>query len=449
MTHRQGSGILVPPALRPIRTLCVFRHVTDIVDASPCQGVVASTGGLRLFALDLVTAPTYQYPTTPMWEQPMGDLRTYDENLVKPLVLFADRITLRSERIDMLSLIQSVAFRTSRMPMRRIWQYMAASSARDERLLAQLGLPSSNLAQPEDVNALMALEASNEGDHTARMEALHRFERKYSPQIEEFSQATLDLLEKRRDQLTSPGLETLVELGILDVTGWSAGQNDAWSLAWQPELDFLLDNIDDVENYLRGSEGAVMLEPGSSFFLGVGPVNTTAPRTMDLPAHLAASFISRLPGLKSADLGELIEVRDDLKDYLTPFRASMATMAKDVADAVGERPEALISEIEVRWARDVAPVLQELAVKAKRGSYPRELLNVVTEDKGALASTAASIVLAAGSAAAGLATLIPAAAAASYPFAKALKEMVEEREMREDNQLFFLYSAQQRLPTRP
>lgn len=401
-----------------------------------------------MFALDVVTAPTFLHPNTPMWDQPLDELRAYDENLVKPLVLFADRITLRSERMDMLSLIHSSAFQTSRMPMRRVWRYIGASTNFDPTLLARLDLPRDVLADRSDVDALMASRPKSEDAQEAYLEALERFERKYASQIEEFSRASLAALRTHRDQLLSPALESLAEAGILDITGWSTGDSDAWSLAWQEELDFLVNSIDDVASYLRDSEGAVMLEPGSAFFLDsdVSAWNTSQP--MHMPAHLASAFVSRLPGLRSASLGELLEVRDELDDYLVPFRAVMATMAKDVSDAVGESPEALAAEIEKRWVREVAPVLHELAVRTKRGGYPRELINVLTEDKGSMASAASSIVLAAGSTAAGLAALVPAAAAAAYPFAKALKEVVEGREMRQDNQLFFLYSAQKQLRNR-
>ena len=401
-----------------------------------------------MFSLDVVTAPSFLHPTTPMWDQPLDELRAYDENLIKPLVLFADRITLRSERIDMLSLIHSSAFQTSRMPMRRVWRYIGASSTINPNLLTRLELPQDVLADRSDVDALMINRPQAEDDREAYLEALGRFERKYASQIDEFSRASLAVLRTHRDLLLSPALESLVKAGILDITGWSTGDSDAWSLAWQEELDFLVNSIDDVASYLRDSESAVMLEPGSAFFLHSDLSAESASKAMNMPAHLAAAFVSRLPGLRSANLGELLEVRDELADYLVPFRACMATMAKDVSDAVGESPETLAAEIEMRWVRDVAPALHELASRTKRGGYPRELINVLTEDRGSMASAASSIVLAAGSAAAGLAALVPAAAAAAYPFAKALKEVVEEREMRQDNQLFFLYSAQKQLRNR-
>lgn len=401
-----------------------------------------------MFTLDVVTAPTFRYPKTPMWDQPLDEVREYDENLIKPLVLFADRIKLRSERMDMLALIRSSAFQTSGMPMRRLWRYIGASSTADANLLARLELSQDVLADRSDVDAFISMRPVDERDRTSYVEALGQFERKYASQIDQFSRASLAVLRNHHDQLLSPALESLVEAGILDITGWSAGDDDVWSLAWQEELDFLVNSIDDVARSLRESDGAVMLEPGSSFFLGAGPAAASASQALNMPAHLAAAFVGRLPGLESASLAELLEVRDDLSDYLIPFRACMATMAKEVSEAVGESPDSLASEVETRWVRDVAPILHELALRTRRGGYPRELMNVLTQDTRSMASAASSIVLAAGSAAAGLAALVPAAAAAAYPFARALKEVVQGREARQDNQLYFLYSAQRHLRDR-
>lgn len=398
-----------------------------------------------MFSIDVVSAPTFRYPETPMWDQPLAELRSYDENLVKPLVLFADKITLRSEREDMLSLIVSSAFSVSRMPMRRVMRYAGCSARKDLDLLAALGLSPDILADSVETQALLGSVESGKADDSL-LDGLRQFEKQHLSQINEFSNAYLTVLRQRRNALTSPNMTGLMDAGILEVTGWSTTEQTPFELAWQEELEFLTGNILDVERYLETSQGAVMLEPGSQFILGSSsktPVKSESPAS--LTSRLASSFIGKLPGLESASLDELIDVREDLKEYLIPFRASMSAMANDVSSSGGETPEALVHEIERRWVEEVSPVIHEMSVKTRRGGYPRQLLNVLTEDKTSLASSAASIALAAGSVAAGLSTLIPAAAAAAYPFAKAMKETLREREAQEDNRLYFLYEANRRL----
>lgn len=403
-----------------------------------------------MFSIDVASAPTFLHPTTPMWDQPLDELRAYDEDLVKPLVLFADKITLRSERVDMMSLLKSSAFSASVMPLRRVLKYVFASLKPDPEELALYGLTVDVLADAADAAVVRDALRPDQIGRSGSGDDLLRFEEKYGTRMIEFTDAVVGTLRGRWESLSSPDLQQLAGTGILEIKGWAAGRDSPFELAWREELEFLLSSMDDLEHELSGSNGAVMLEPGSQFFLSskIMDEQGNSGRGINLPSTMAASFINRLPGLQSASLSELIDVRNDLSDYLVPFRASMANMAKDVSDSSGESPDGILVEIERRWSSEIAPVIHELGVKTRRGGYPRELLNVLTQDKGSLASSATAITLAAGSVAAGLSALIPAAAAATYPFVKALKETLRERESRQDNRLYLLYAAQQRLARR-
>jgi hypothetical protein len=368
-----------------------------------------------------------------MWSTDLKSLTRYDEDLIKPAILFADRIDLRSDRLDMAAMVTSDAMRYQNMPMRSLWAYIGISYRCDPAELELIGIPQSLLAPREDVAGFIQ-------DPSTNQPRLQPFWATHEVQVAEVAHALFELCRSRYRALSSPSLDRLVETGLLTVSGWSAGDDDPWTLAWTEDIEFFARIIDDLLDGMSSWGDAVLIEPGSRMLLPADRL--PGPSTGPTPGELAGSLVARLPGLDEITIEELTEIRSDLEDYLAGFRAEVIAMSEEVGASSKSCGSAERSDVIDRaWHARVSPILKELDAKVKRGSYPRQLLGAFAEDIGAQAASGASVLLAAGTAVAGVSTLLPAAAAASVPFLRALNSRLKARDELRENRLFFLYEA--------
>jgi len=153
-------------------------------------------------------------------------------------------------------------------------------------------------------------------------------------------------------------------------------------------------------------------------------------------------LVANLAGLQNLTIPEIIDVRESLSDYLPHFRKAMIDLARDISEMDGFPELDIAHEVNRRWDGEISPKLSEIKRTITKASYPRRILDSISTKKDVLASTASSLILATGSIAASISTLLPAVATASYPFIKALNETIKQRDEIRANELFFLYSAQ-------
>lgn len=393
-----------------------------------------------MFEMSAVSSPgAATFPDRPMWLGEMASLTKYDENLIKPAVLFADTIHLYSDRLDMMAMAKSDFLRVGTMPLRTIYNYVGVSARAEPEELQCLGVDAGVLARPEDLVPFWS------SDDSPDFEQVHTFAATYESQIEEVRQASLRLYAARLHDLQSAPLKALADEGILTESGWAAGEDDAWSLAWTDPDEFFVRIVDDLVRSSSQWGDAVLLEPGTRMLLtkkdqakiGV-PVGISAPL-------LAASLIGRLPGVQEVEISELIEIRGDLAAYLVPFRAEVLNLAAEVASDASRDAGTTMVAVDRLWHAKVNPILAELEAKVRKGGYPRQLLNAFGDDTQSLAASGASVVLATGSIYAGIGVLLPAAAAATVPFVRALKATLAARDDIRENRMYFLYEARRRV----
>ncbi|WP_277213503.1 hypothetical protein [Isoptericola croceus] len=387
-----------------------------------------------MFEVDIVSDPSMAlFPNEPIWGPDLARLRMYDENLLKPAIIFAEKITLRSTREDLQALNKSKAFQVRRMPMRQVSTAAGISLRKDPEEIDRLGLKRSDLIPAEDALGFF---------EKASGEELVAFGKKHEVRIMTITNALVKVLRSRHEALSGGLLDKAVELGIVSSEGWTVEGHDPWSLAWSEEEDFWSDGAISVAEMLSQANGAIMLDSGASQSLGSVAKFSPAP-TNDLPGLLAHGMLTKLPGLQEVPLDELIDIRDDLDDYITPFRAAMADMAQEITVSSGAE-SSLEVEIERRWTTSVAPALAEMRHKARSESYPRALLDAISGDTSSLIAATSSVALAAGSISVGVATLLPAAAAASYPFVRALSKRLASRDEMRRNRLYLMYRVKHR-----
>ena len=257
------------------------------------------------------------------------------------------------------------------------------------------------------------------------------------------------------DALNSSGLLMASEAGILSVEPWLSTELSDVELSFVDVVEEYLPNaVLDLGKRLMTSRAVPLLEPGahSVFLSGEGEAPAfqaaaTGP-ALDRRAVVAAALAAQLPDLRLVPIDEVIGLRAALKDYLPAFRLEVVKLADEIAADGALDATQLATEVEKRWERDLAPQLQEIREKVRTLAYPRKLLASLVEDKGTLSATASSVVLAVGSVYAGVGTLLPAAAAATYPLLKALNDTLSDRDEARRNRLYFLYGAQERLRRR-
>ncbi|MCR6690058.1 hypothetical protein [Cellulomonas sp.] len=372
-----------------------------------------------------------------MWSPDLKLLTQYDEDLIKPAILFADKVDLRSDRLDMIAKTRSDALALRNMPMRTFYAYIGVSFRRDPDEIETLGIEPAILATAEELEPFI-------GESRPEIGELQAFWKAHSSQVQEVVTAIGETLRNRSLDLKSSELQKLSDTGLLTTSGWAVGGDDAWSLAWTDEADFFSRIIDDLIGSMASWGNAVLIEPGSRMFLSR---EATAPDDAPVisPERLAVELFGRLPGMRELPLDEIMEIRHDLSDYLAPFRAEIVLMSDELTNNANRDGSAISAEIDHAWHGRIRPILAELDSKVKRGKYPRQLLNAFSEDTSSVAATGASVLLAAGSMYAGVGALLPAVAAASLPFIRALNSRLKATDEVRDHRLYFLYEASRRI----
>lgn len=400
-----------------------------------------------MFAVEVVSSPVSAlFPDTPVWRADMAALSEYDETLIKPMILFADRVSLLTDREDMIDMAVAQGHKLQGMPLQRFVQFMAFSARNDSEEIRDLGLSLSQIAPPQVAKDFLAHMPN-------RDELFNKVWPEYESRADEFGHAVFEVWRDRHAGLTSPNLQALERAGILEVHGWSSGPNRE-DLRANPSLnaEFLTRNLNmdenlsriiyDMKERLESSNGVLMADPGAEFFLRRG--DTKSPT----PATLATSIIARLPGLQGVGIEELVQIRHSLEPYLGRFRGSMVSISAAIAEKGTMGPEARAQELDRLWYAEVEPARSEIAAELRRGGYPRALLTAFTDDTASKIAAGASVAIASGSFLAGATALIPAVIAGALPFAKALATRLDAQDAARANRMFFIYAAQEQLRKR-
>jgi hypothetical protein len=393
-----------------------------------------------MFEIDVISEPSASFLNSDgmVRNADIASVTRYDEGLLKPALLIADQVRLVTLREDLARFVVSDAFINSQMPMRYIRIFAQMSLTRVKNNYEQIGLRDSDLASQDDARALL----------DGKMEGLETFGKKYNDQILKYREAYARLLRQRRDDLKSTGMTKAQQQGILHVVPWCEEEMTPYELAWVDYMDeYLPTAMEGLVRRLTSRSGIpALLEPGAEQALAsLGGVEERVPQAehkFGASTVIATALAARLPGLDRMQVEEVLDLRDDLADYLVPFRAHVMHLADDIAGADGVTPREMAQEIDYRWHRDINPALQELTATMGRGSYRRNLLNAFSEDKTTMLTTGSSLVLAAGTVFAGVGALVPAVAAAAFPFVRALNETLKTRDEARKNRLYFLFKAQ-------
>lgn len=387
------------------------------------------------------------HPHDPMWGlKDYSPLSAYDLQLLKPALLFGDHVNLISFRETMQQMVWSQAKTLFVMPMPRLGHFMGVAQRRDPSELDRLGLKESELpAQDETAEALRSWRSGGDVDS---------YWEKYEELVERAANNARSALHLRFQQLTATELKPAIDRGLLSVEGWLPPFTETPEAGLLVDINEMYDaSLDMFMDRLSNANHQPMLDAGSKWveenWITTGSSTHAAADTdWHSSTVVAADLIIRLPGLDRLPLSDVIDLRADLKAYLPAFRSEMIRLSEDVTTSESLAPRDLSVELNRRWHRDIAPVVEEIREQVVAASYPRRLLNTLTSEKDSLIALGGAFMLGAGSVAAGLSALIPAGAGAVYPFVKALNESASAHREAKKNRLYFLYGLQQGISQR-
>jgi hypothetical protein len=369
---------------------------------------------------------------------PSGGLSLERElRLVKPALLYADRVTLLS---PVATLLQATAD-------------VGASENLTMTLLREVGPK----LDPYSSEAFAVYDELRSKRRPTQQEirAMYEFRQMLSA-------GSSEILAKAREMLTDAGADELVpaiEAGLVTIDPVMQEGDAAAMLVpgieaaagLERTMDSALANsfferlrelLDDPSAYPLFDEqvGDLVRAQVSEGLFEVGAVS----RRRGKQASAAAQLIEKLPSFPSASVSEVLDIREELREPLTRFRAAVSEMERLIQSAAHEPDFA--AEVEDLYIEKVAPALLEIAELARNNSYLRQLMRAAVGDaKPILTSVLTMGVLALG----GLPGLVAAALGAGVPAAAAAVRAAwasgEGQSALETHHLFFLYRTEELL----
>ena len=184
------------------------------------------------------------------------------------------------------------------------------------------------------------------------------------------------------------------------------------------------------------------IDPGARAL--IRPAGESSGFASEATMHVSTVLANQVPGVSLMTIEELLDFRDQNLAYLTPFRAAILDIAKEISTTEGMSPAEIERLTKIAWARDAAPALKELEFQLDEAGFGRTFIQTLVEDKGAGIAAGASLVMGFGTLFAGFAALLPATVAAAYPIAKTFYARTKSERAAKQNRLYFVYKAGKR-----
>jgi hypothetical protein len=347
---------------------------------------------------------------------PAGGLSLENEiRLLKPALLYADRVTLLSPKATMLSMAAGIG-----------------ELSVDERLafLRQV-LPAVAPNQAGEVLHSLDIYSALRRKRRRSRDEIIAVER-----VRQRLDASWTALRGRMDDLlVSAGANDLVpalEMGLLEIDPITSDEEFTPEVLIQQFVDALAATLaggvsyplfDDATGSLvrsRIAEG--LIEPSALSNARGGQVAA------------ASGLMSRLPAFPAATVAEILDIREELRKPLVRFRAAMIGLARLLQQPFYET--GFREEVEQAYLEHVAPVLAEIEEAVQANSYLKRLVGAAIGDMKTLVTGVLTLGV---TRTADLPPLIAAGAAALTATAEAAWEKNKAARRISAQQFYFLY----------
>ena len=351
--------------------------------------------------------------------------------LTKAALLYADEVELVSPGAAMLGSVAALA--GGGMPA-----FLEMFSALDDKTLAHLnqGTP-----MPENFREMLSLLPVLMDPEVAALAGIEDDVKGFSAQFDEIQE---QLSEVAEGLMTSAGADELIpalEAGLLtlDTAGIDATDTDAMVERF----------VGIIETRLRDSRRKVLFDAETASLANALVAEASDGHIPGLKragqAAVGSGLISRLPAFPDAPMDELLELRSDLTNPLTRYRAAALDLSGQLSPVLGDELEAQVDDL---WAAKVAPALLEIEETLVDHSLVRELAKRATSDIRALLTGGAGVymgVTATASLPAAATALAGAALGAAPVVGQSAWASAEARRSAQRHELFYLYETNRRL----
>ncbi|WP_193661868.1 hypothetical protein [Nocardioides kribbensis] len=364
----------------------------------------------------------------------------YDEEVVKPALLLADHIRLRTWRVDLLS-NEAVESWKSRLPVplaATVHGVLVRNSP------AELELYGIDDRLHRELRLVVDMYGSRTGFPEERL--------LNSEAISQFANNKLTYHRQNARSLESKALQALQEQGIVEELPWDPRGREGRSI---PEASFEFRTnaadagwIDLVETLQgNGDSGSVMLDAGIGERVSGSHGMISDPRSANVLRN-ASDLMAMIDGLSDATLDEVVDLRADLAEHMTPFRRFIMRKGADIpADSsmpLAERRR-LVS---LAWENEVAPSIDELKNRIDSRPFRRNLGRTLAEGPDAAIGIGVGIAAAAAAGTVGVTALAGFGVAALPTIVKAAAATFKDRADANEHEAFFVYEAHKRLRAR-
>jgi hypothetical protein len=357
----------------------------------------------------------------------------YDESFVKPALLLADKVVLRSHRIDLIA----NDIRDHNMlayPVPLLSRSLGISARHDRGELKMLGITEDVLLSSEEIDEVNRVIAHSKSDD----EWVRAMERCKPIEV-----ALRSFFKRHGELMISPTLNSMSE--ILDQRPWDPkpktqpqkildglqGENAEFDRAF-------LSMAEDVSN----SATSVMMDDSVS---GDLTRFEGSAREFDSATTVrgAVDLMRLVSGVAEMRLDEIPEVRTELAPYLTPFRAFMLDVSSS-AELSGVSESERSRQLVLAWERDVQPAVVELEATLQSASFRNNAIDVFANSGETLKTVGVAIGLVMGSGLIGISSLT-ALGAVAPPVLNAFVRSVRARQSAKRNRAYFVHALGERM----
>ena len=305
---------------------------------------------------------------------PVGgaDLLEHDLRVLKPALLYADRVRL-------LSTSAWFAFGTAA-------EFAADDLPTRARVLAAMidgmgGSPGA-AALRQHADFAESLEVGNRDERRAAAKKLGKqgrsFVREFTKRVDEQWETTREALYEAIDRGGSASqLADAAERGVLDFDplGYDEGADFAEGLlaSWVDKVDEAL--LDPAQFVLFDEQVAGLVQSKlNEDLLDLHELSRAHSRQVGL----ASGFLSRLPTLDRASAAEILDFRDDVEQEVAAYIDATSELSDRAQGAELHRSD-FQAYVEHYWQIDVQPALKEIAAKARRARLMSHSMDELAE----------------------------------------------------------------------
>jgi len=343
-----------------------------------------------------------------------------DIRLLKPALLYGDRVTLYSPMATMLAMTAG----------------LGELSERDRISFLRQVIP---IVAAEDSGSLDGLDSYEQlrrrrNRTPQEIMAAERFRRELERHWDELR----SVIERTLEQAGADQLVAAIDAGLLTIDPILGG--DDFDLE-----EFLRAFVDKLAELLTASLSYPLFDDSAGGLVQAHVaegliVPTEGARGRGKQVTAASEFMSRLPAFPAASIHEVLGIRDELKGPLVRFRAGMV----EIADIIEAAPfeEGFQHEVQDIYVEKVGPALADMEDAVRQNAYLRQLLGSAVAD---MKTTLTGFITLGVTQTADLSPLIAAGAAAGAATIQAAwnKQMVARRIRQQ--QLYFLYRTEELL----